>query len=225
MYADAFTYTAPASAIIPAGRSGEVRTWYVWTKGDEDNVFAYQQAGNMLTGLHSDMDVGSYQSRAVSENVLSGMQRCRFMTLAVIAILCAGLIGHTRGWRRAFAEKTKASFKDNYPFKAALTSAWPFIRYILPIIAALLAAAAFTVYCAANIHIGAESIPEKLLDIEQWIDLWKRRIMEINTYGQLPVYAVNLDSWLSRFAWSVGITAIVSAAFGVAGGRKCRYDD
>lgn len=221
-YAGAFTRTASASAIIPAARSGEVRTWYVWTKGDEDNVFAYQQAGNMLKGLHGGMDAGSFQAEAVSESMLAGVQRCRFITLAVLAILCAGLIRHTRGWRGAFVEKTKAGFRAEYALRAALISVRPFVRYILPIAAALLAAAAFAVYCAANIHIGVGSIPEKLLDMDQWLELWQRRIMETNAYGQLPVYAVNLNGWLSRFAWGAGITAMVGAAFGVAGGRKDR---
>lgn len=223
--ADAFTYTSSASAIIPAGRNGGMRTWYVWIKAGEGNVFAYQQAGNMLSGLHSGIDTGSYQAEDISGNMHAGLQRCRLMVLAVLMILCVGVVRHTRCWRRTFVCKVKSNFNENYPFAAVLRSVWPFVRYILPVIAVCAVAAAFAVYCAANIYIGADSMPAKLLDVRQWLDIRQRRISEMNTYGHLPVYASILDSWLSRFAWIAGITAIISAAFGVAGGRKDRCDD
>ena len=223
--ADAFTYTSSASAIIPAGRSGGMRTWYVWIKADEGNVFAYQQADNMLNGLHSGIDTGGYQAQNISGNVQAGLQRCRLMVLAVLVILCTGVVRHTHCWRRKFIDVSKRNFDEYYPFAAILKSVWPFSKYILPMIAVCMAAAAFAVYCAANIYIGVDSMPAKLLDVRQWLDIWQRRIMEMNTCGQLPVYAVNLDSWLSKFAWIAGITAMISAVFGVAGGRKDRCDD
>ena len=222
--ADAFTYTSSASAIIPAGRSGGMRTWYVWIKAGEGNVFAYQQADNMLSSLHDGMDAGGYQAVNISGNVSAGIQRCRLMTLVALVILYAGAVRHTRTWRRIFAETVRSNFEDHYPLAALLRSVRPFARYMLPIIAACLIVMTFAAYCAANIYIGTGSLPAKLLDMGQWWDIMRQRIIDINTFGQLPVYAAILDSWLSRFAWCCGITAILSAAFSVSGGRKDRCD-
>lgn len=218
--AAALTRTAAVSAIVPAACTGETRAWYVWIKAETGNAFAFQQAGNMLGSAHRGVDAGGWQAENISENALAGIQRCRLMALATAVILSAGVIRHTRRWRGIFAETAKAAFRDNYLFRAVLASVRPFIRYMLPIIAVCLAAAAFAVYCAANIHIGVDAIPASLLDIGQWIDIWENRIIAINTNGRMPVYAANLDRWLSGCAWVAGLAAMVGAMAGVSGGRK-----
>lgn len=211
----ALTRTAEASAIIPARQDGEPRRFYIWIDAKPGDVFAYQQASDLLEDMNQSADAGSFQVEDITGSAQSGRQGIRVILLILLAMISTGLLRAMAKHRRDFARKAQNEMGQYYAPRAVLRLIVPFCWQILPSIAVCAAEAAYSAYCAAKINIGVGSLPGKLLNLSAWTELWTQSIIWGNAREEMPFFSALLNGWLETLTLIAGAVGIGSLWIGL----------